>query len=66
MVIIGCLALRTAGDLSEAGFKDLMKLAVNQQFKLFQSFLQTVQGAFPGQAQNTAPIVAKQSAKKTE
>ncbi len=66
MVIIGCLTLRTVGTLSEARFVDLMKLAVNQQFKLFQSFLQTVKGAFSKKPTGKASSTAKKATDKTD
>jgi Lon protease-like protein len=65
-LIIGGLTLRTVGTLSEAHFVDLMKLAVNQQFKLFQSYLQTAKDAFSAKPKSKASSIAKKPADKTK
>jgi hypothetical protein len=66
MVIIGCLTLRTVGALSEAGFKDLMKLAVNQQFRLFHSFLQIAKGAISREPKRKGASAATKTIDKSK
>jgi hypothetical protein len=61
LTLVIASTLRTVDKLNEARFMDLMKLAVNQQFKLFQSFLQTAKGVVPRNQKSKEPQAATKS-----
>lgn len=61
VVIVGAPTLRTEGTLTETRFMELMKLAVNQQFRLFEMFLQATKKLASGKSEGRESRPAKKS-----